>query len=336
MTFDLAMEATAEIQGEARQELGLPAYVKVQDALQRLGFDSKAFGMVSDGMWLGPRGRLLPGQRVLVTPKSLGGGGDGGVTGAEDRRAVKDMHLIGKRKADATDPKEERRERWERCALTAEPLEPGSVVMDEVGTLYNYEPVLKAIVANRKEGVALPSALSHVRGKKDLLPLRIGKQQDFASASGTGETFACPVTALPFNGTFRFVALKPSGVVVSERALTRHPEVVEELLPEGAALKEQERLSVNPEGKELERARERMAKRTSQVEKTRGSVKRQGGGGDAVAGEALDRASKRSKALEHCPDVADKRVWSSIFTGTTDRQPTRETFTARALSGRNT
>ncbi len=129
----------------------------------------------------------------------------------------------------------------------------------QLGYLYNREPVLQALKAHLVDGLPLPALAAHITSLKDLTTLRLDAAAeadargcgDASASAGDFRAalhvrFACPLTGasrrarlgasrsprerrsmltaptragLQLNGRFRFVALRPSGVVVSERAL---------------------------------------------------------------------------------------------------------------------
>jgi hypothetical protein len=109
-----------------------------------------------------------------------------------------------------------------------------------LGYLYNKEPVLTALKQRLLDDQPMPPLASHIESLKDLTTLvlartseRGGHEQAVADAADFRDVhvrFACPVTSVPMNGRHRFVALRPSGVVVAERALKLVPEAVAELL----------------------------------------------------------------------------------------------------------
>jgi Rtf2 RING-finger len=119
------------------------------------------------------------------------------------------------------DPAEERLAKWTRCQLSGEQLQE-PVVCDELGHLFNKAALVAALVDK-----ALPKSLAHISGLKSLINLRLernanakDKAVDAASFQlGNDCAFCCPVTGAEFNGRFRFVVVRPSGYVVSERAI---------------------------------------------------------------------------------------------------------------------
>jgi len=147
------------------------------------------------------------------------------------------------------------------------------VVADELGTLFNKEALLGALLAR-----SLPDALSHVAGLRSVVELKLARapaaagngganggaksmtapargQADFQPSNASD--FQCPITGLEFNGRFRFSAHRPTGHVVSERALKEVPVAVAELI--GRPYTPDEWFLINPAGEDLDRARERLA-----------------------------------------------------------------------------
>lgn len=133
-----------------------------------------------------------------------------------------------------------------------------SQAMCQLGYLYNREPLLQSLKEHLVDGVPMPPLAKHVVSLKDLTTLQLAPSSSEAAAApavaaSTGDfraathvRYACPLTGalrcltrrrlcLPFllciadynspssglelNGRFKFVALRPSGIVVSERAL---------------------------------------------------------------------------------------------------------------------
>lgn len=71
----------------------------------------------------------------------------------------------------------------------------------------------------------MPRPLAHISSLKHLIDLKLERNPNFKAGSAPDagaapeSRFHCPVTGLDFNGRFRFVVLRPSGHVVSERAI---------------------------------------------------------------------------------------------------------------------
>lgn len=147
---------------------------------------------------------------VQIVYPLLGGGGDGGATGAESRSCYLEMYLS--KKPEKVDPFESKLARWSQCRLSAEALEPPCVA-DRLGNVFNKEALVRALVAR-----ALPPALAHIRGLKDVLEVHLATR-DASNDKGTACRFQCPITGLDFNGKFRFYALRTCGHVLSAKAL---------------------------------------------------------------------------------------------------------------------
>ena len=97
------------------------------------------------------------------------------------------------------------------------------MVADELGGLFNKDALLAALMAR-----SLPPALGHISSLRHLIDLRLAHNPNYAGQSaasaadfqpGNGAEWACPVTGLELNGRYRFVALRRTGHVVSEKAL---------------------------------------------------------------------------------------------------------------------
>jgi hypothetical protein len=197
-----------------------------------------------------PAGLLRPGDSIRLAPRLRGGGGDGGVypPTAAELKWMTDIGGGSKRGSWAVLGGSVSRTQFERvpqqlrrfeacktCALTGEPLAP-PVVACELGCLYNKAAVIEALL--NKSARPLDDRFAHLTSLKDLTAVTLhadpeqadagaarGKAAAQAASSGADEgvteraSFYCPVTKLPFNGRHRFYAVRPSGHVVSERAL---------------------------------------------------------------------------------------------------------------------
>ncbi|KXZ45541.1 hypothetical protein GPECTOR_53g127 [Gonium pectorale] len=291
-----------------------------------------------------------------------GGGGDGGSTGAESRSCYLEMYL-GK-KADKVNPEEERLAKWTRCHLSGELLSPPCVV-DELGNLYNKDALIQRLLDK-----TLPAGLTHITGLRSVTEVKLHRSSSAGPSAVAGGSkgaatqtsfqpsndaeFSCPVTGATFNGRYRFVVLKPSGVVVSEKAIKEVPAVVEELA--GGKLAELETIPINPTGEQLEQLRGRVAARlaekaASRKDKKRSAAVANGTGaaaGSSVAAAANGNGARRSasppvedggaaaaaaKKLK-IPAGATKDVYASIFSSSNPGAAEKETFCCRALSAR--
>ncbi|KAL4457462.1 hypothetical protein ABPG75_012327 [Micractinium tetrahymenae] len=250
--------------------------------------------------------RVPPGATLELLPRLRGGGGDGGSTGAESRSCYLEMYAG--RKADKVNPEEERLARWTSCQLSGMPLQPPCVA-DELGSLFNKDAVLQALLNK-----SMPKPLAHITSLKHLIELKLGDGSSGGGSAAAAPTskdggdvaarFACPITGLPFNGKSRFVVLRRSGHVLSERALKEVPKVVEEMV--GGPWQPQDLLPVNPAGDELQGMREalllkRTAERAAKKEKkkdkaTAAAAAGNGGAAAAAAAAAAPAAGENGKA----------------------------------------
>ena len=147
----------------------------------------------------------------------------------------------GRRRAD---PAERRRARWSHCALSGEPLrEP--IVCCGLGRLYNREALIEHALAQAGTFVSERStyayanrtnATSHVRSLRDFFPVHLTAVATGGRGGGSGggshgragkrsreeaaPEFECPVWGVRCGdaGAGEFVAIRPCGHVVSDRA----------------------------------------------------------------------------------------------------------------------
>ncbi|KAK9868399.1 hypothetical protein WJX84_009405 [Apatococcus fuscideae] len=250
---------------------------------------------------------VADGSRIHIHLRLQGGGGDGGSTGAESRSCFLEMYSM--RKAAKVNPIEEKLARWTQCQLSGEPLQQ-PVVTDQLGYLFNKDAIIQALLKK-----SMPKALGHITSLKQLIELKLTPAPAGGAKAATATTFqpgndapfVCPITELPLNGRFRAVVLRPSGLVVSERALKEMPELVRERAG-GQSLEASAMLPLNGTTEEGIAA--------WKLEPSTG----------------LGHAAKKYRAAQHIPDGATKSVYSSIFIG--DRQPVKETYSCRATSAR--
>ena len=148
------------------------------------------------------------------------------------------------------DPAERRRAAWSHCALSGEPLrEP--IVCCGLGRLYNREALIEHALANAGTFVSETSTYayanrtnateggnvaSHVRSLRDFFPVHLravdgGRRGDGSGGGSHGRAgkrcreeatpeFECPVWGVRCGdaGAGEFVAIRPCGHVVSDRA----------------------------------------------------------------------------------------------------------------------
>jgi len=264
------------------------------------------------------------------------------------------------------DAREEEAARWTRCGLSGEPLggESGreETVACALGGLYNREAVVAALLAERASGSSsagprLPPQL----GLKRLTTLRLTPAEEGPDRAGAGDVarrglasarHVCPVYGTPLGRPgARFVALRKTGVVVSERAVREATDLVREvtglggagpiapddLLPLHGAPAEREALAAAHKD-DLERVAAKKMKKT----KPGGAGGRPAGEGALGVGPRGARVAKgrgagaagaagRWLAKDNVPAGADPETWSSIFRG--DRGPEKESYTARGTFG---
>ena len=108
---------------------------------------------------------LAPYTVVESSVSLLGGGGDGGATGAESRDCYLQMYA-GKR-PDKVDRRDTMLATWTRCELSGDPLSLPCVA-DLLGNVFNKEAVVQALVSK-----SLPPSLGHIKGLKDVFDLQL-------------------------------------------------------------------------------------------------------------------------------------------------------------------
>jgi len=334
-------------------------------------------------------------DHFILQVSLLGGGGDGGATGAESRSAYLEMYNdnpYAKKKetlggfvsfsSQSTvrdfDKKEDELSRYFNCSLTEEMLDStieDGIFVDLIGNLYNKEAVLKCLQRKAVEKTPLPMRIEHVTGLKALVTCKFHKKEEEAKEKMNKKNkddvhkknnsfrptiekgvFSCPLTGLDFNGKTKFVVLRPSGVVVSEKAIREAKESCEEM-NDGVSLKDTPPfIPINPTGDVLEAMKEQLEKENlmkkekkekknakkkknnkadnvgdNDVEEdsTNNNNKRKNGCDDVSA----EQAKKSFKATDpkHMPQGATASVYSSLFTSSTKPEDQRkETFLARS------
>ena len=131
--------------------------------------------------------------------------------------------------------KEQAKGQSNSCALSQEPLR-APVVMCAMGQLFNKDALIEYMLAKHKY-----PHFSHITQLKDVANVTLqwteataapassssseSKDNNASSISASDPSseqralYCCPITALPSNGTNKFVAMQPCGCVISERAL---------------------------------------------------------------------------------------------------------------------
>ncbi|GMH04466.1 hypothetical protein Nepgr_006305 [Nepenthes gracilis] len=312
---------------------------------------------------------VKPFSTLTLRFKLLGGGGDGGATGAESRDCYLNMYAV--KKPDKVDPNEQRLSKWTTCGLSFEPLKPPCVI-DRLGNVFNKEALVKALLDK-----SLPREFGHIKGLRDMITVQLsvipGLELDDHVRSGT--RFHCPISGLEFNGKYKFIALKNCGHVLSAKALKevksstclvchRNYDEVDKILINGndeevallrarmddekAKLKDKKPKKVKNEvleanGEEVLGADASRLSGTKhgidvkETEKLSGKIEvnsKVANGGDVAKG-ASEAPAKRFKAIDIAPAHANKEVYASIFTSSR-KSKFKETFTCRSLPlGRN-
>ncbi|KAJ3266629.1 hypothetical protein HDU77_011377 [Chytriomyces hyalinus] len=134
-----------------------------------------------------------------------------------------------KAKAERPDKDSQTEARWQRCALSKEPLrEP--IVACRLGRLYNKESVIEHLMDRTKFGDGDEIA-GHLQSLKDVTVLKLTKNPSYnqsevdeleSGAGGGGSAgakYICPVSLKDFNGKLRFVYSLVCGCVVAEAAV---------------------------------------------------------------------------------------------------------------------
>ncbi|KAL5066217.1 hypothetical protein RYX36_027954 [Vicia faba] len=300
--------------------------------------------------------RIAPLSTLVLQSRLLGGGGDGGATGAESRDCY--LKMYAEKKPDKVDPNEQRLSKWQNCALSNEPLREPCVI-DKLGNIFNKEALVEALL-----GKKLPKEFGYIKGLKDMIKIKLSS----IPGEDDGAKFRCPVAGLEFNGKYRFFALRNCGHVLSSKALKEVKSsaclVCHEEFGEG------DKIVINGNEEEVEVLRERMeeekakvrekktkkvknsdseglnglglegsklsgTKHGMDVEKASAKVDRNGkvaNGNKNVNGGAA--AAKRFKATDIAPANATE-VYASIFTSSR-KSDFKETYSCRSLPlGRN-
>jgi len=316
----------------------------------------------------------------------FGGGGDGGATGAESRSAYLEMYNdnpYAKKKetlggfvsfsSQSTvrdfDKKEDELSRYFNCSLTEEKLDStieDGIVVDLIGNLYNKEAVLKCLQRKAVEKTPLPKRIEHVSGLKALVTCKFYKKtniEDDKNGNSNANNsfrptiekgvFSCPLTGLDFNGKTKFVVLRPSGVVVSEKAIREAKESCEEM-NDGVSLKDAPPfIPINPTGEVLEAMKEQLEKENLMKKEKKDAKKKKkkkssGEGDNDVEEDSTNNNNKRKNGFDdvsgeqakksfkatdpkHMPKGATASVYASLFTSSTKPEDQRkETFLARS------
>eukprot|EP00657_Telonema_sp_P-1_P006921 TRINITY_DN26425_c0_g1_i1.p1 TRINITY_DN26425_c0_g1~~TRINITY_DN26425_c0_g1_i1.p1 ORF type:complete len:193 (-),score=29.13 TRINITY_DN26425_c0_g1_i1:138-716(-) len=117
------------------------------------------------------------------------------------------------------------RSRWESCALSGVVFEDDAqlkqVMMCQLGFLYLKEPLLEYMLgqgAFERRRKRFAHVFGHLRSLKDVFSVHLHKNPEKQQPEGEPPArFACPITGLPCNGKYRFVALSSCGHCFAEK-----------------------------------------------------------------------------------------------------------------------
>ena len=151
---------------------------------------------------------LTHAEMQWMTPSGMGEGGRG-------HNMAWTHQWKGKVEEDAM-----RVDRAKTCAASRQPLER-PIAVCELGHLLNKEATIELLV--RK---TMPEHMAHIKGMKDITVATLHDNPSYnpadshkAGADDDEFPYYCPIAHVPLNGRFPFVFIRPSGHVVSERAL---------------------------------------------------------------------------------------------------------------------
>ena len=219
---------------------------------------------------------LTHAQQKWMTPSGMGTTGGGCHSNAQKDRASEGTLRL---------------DRASVCAATSKALRAPIAICD-MGFLLNKEDVIELMLSK-----ALPPHLSHIKSLKSLHDATLHPNPAFGKValghtSGMSEgddepPFACPVAMIPLNGRYPFVLIRPTGHVVSQRALTQVGgklcPVTETPLASADAI-----LSINPSEDERQQLREKLQARKAEGKKSKAKA--------AAAGEAGGSATATATA----------------------------------------
>jgi hypothetical protein len=243
---------------------------------------------------------------MVLLLRLRGGGGDGGVyplTHAEQKwMTPSGMGTTGKawsnHSKDRASEGTARLDRATACAATAKPLKAPIVVCD-LGHLLNKEDVIELMLSK-----ALPPHLLHIKSLRSLHDAKLhpnpAYRADAGKVAGTSEDddeppFCCPIASVPLNGRYPFVLVKPSGHVVSQRALKQ---VGASLCPvTEQPLGPDDTIPINPSDEERAAMQEEMAARKAAAAESKRKAKAAASaGGAGYAGAATAGGGEGAQA----------------------------------------
>lgn len=195
-------------------------------------------------------------------------GCDGGVIATKRKfmRGYKDADD----KEDLKNIKKNQNMRTRICSQSGKVLrEP--IVACELGNLFNKEDIISALLDRN-----LNPKFSHIRGLKDIRELNFTPSSTYdASKEVEGDSpckYICPVTLMEFNGIHPFVAIWPTGFVISEKAVREVG--IEGLQAEFGPFTNSDIIPLLPLDEELERQRELMEDRRMKLKSERKLAKK--------------------------------------------------------------
>ena len=211
---------------------------------------------------------LTHAEQKWMTPSEMGTSGGGCHSNAQKDRATEGTLRL---------------DRSTVCAATAKPLKAPIVVCD-LGYLLNKEDVIELMLSK-----ALPPHLSHIKSLKGLHEATLHANPAHSSEAGHTQgrseedeepPFYCPIATLPLNGRYPFVLIKPTGHVVSQRALKQVGgkvcPVTETKLSGDEAI-----LQINPSEEERKEMQSQLEARKAAQAEAKKQKKQKGGGGGA-------------------------------------------------------
>ncbi|KAL8152470.1 hypothetical protein V2J09_010230 [Rumex salicifolius] len=280
-----------------------------------------------NGRILDPSTRILssssaigPFSALNLRFKLLGGGGDGGATGAESRDCYLNMYAV--KKPDKADPSEQRLSKFTNCALSFEPLKPPCVI-DRLGNVFNKETLVKALLDKN-----LPKEFGHIKGLKDMIPVHFSlipglESSHDAAIGGCEARFQCPISGLELNGNYKFFALRSCGHVFSAKAMKEvkssaclvcHKEFDEKLGDKIPINGTEEEVALLRERMQLDKANSKKPKKVKNGELSGTKHGIDASGSSTVSEKGVDNgvpAAKKFKAIDVAPAHANKKVTQS-------------------------
>eukprot|EP01117_Protostelium_nocturnum_P018173 TRINITY_DN7544_c0_g2_i1.p1 TRINITY_DN7544_c0_g2~~TRINITY_DN7544_c0_g2_i1.p1 ORF type:complete len:256 (+),score=95.36 TRINITY_DN7544_c0_g2_i1:48-770(+) len=213
-----------------------------------------------------------------------------------------------KAKAEKVDPKEIERVKWSTCAISNQILkEP--IVACNLGNLYNKEVILKHLLEK-----TIPSSFSHVKSLKDLLTIHPKKNPNVDESNlavNDKALFICPITGLEVgNNSYKFVAIKGCGCVLSERAI-RECGASTTCLVCSKPFSVESVLKLAPEESELKIMKEKLLQSKESTDKKRKKNKESTGTSETKEKKNKKEVKEEKKSNEKKDSTTDKEVDAS-------------------------